>query len=134
MVDHPNYQMDVLAGARMLNLGTDLKWNLPAISAMPPLLDASGKSDVSDTLWDGIVGLRGRAEFGDDNKWFMPYYFDIGTGDSDLTWQAMAGVGYSFGWGDVLGVWRYMDYEMSIQGPDPERRLQRPAIGATFHF
>jgi hypothetical protein len=132
VVDHPNYQMDVLAGARMLNLSSDLKWSLNG--DVGGLIDASGKSDVSDTLWDGIVGFRGRAEFGEDKKWFMPYYFDIGTGDSDLTWQAMAGVGYSFGWGDLLGVWRYMDYEMSSKDPIQSADFNGPAFGVTFHF
>jgi hypothetical protein len=93
VVDHPNYQMDVLAGARMLNVSTDLKWSLTGDLGDPPIIDTSGKSDLSDTLWDGVVGLRGRAEFGDDHKWFVPYYFDIGTGDSDLTWQAIGGIG-----------------------------------------
>jgi hypothetical protein len=134
VVDHPNYQMDVLAGARMLNLSTDLKWSLTGDLGDPPIIDDSGKSDVSDTLWDGIVGFRGRAEFGEDKKWFMPYYFDIGTGDSDLTWQAIGGVGYSFGWGDLLGVWRYMDYEMSSKDPIQQADFNGPAIGATFHF
>ena len=134
VVDHPNYQMDVLAGARMLNLSSDLKWSLAGDLGDPPIIDASGRSDVSDTLWDGIVGFRGRAEFGEDKKWFMPYYFDIGTGDSDLTWQAIGGVGYSFGWGDLLGVWRYMDYEMSSKDPIQQADFNGPAIGATFHF
>lgn len=134
VVDHPNYQMDVLAGARMLNLSTDLKWSLTGDLGDPPLISDSGKSDVSDTLWDGVVGVRGRAEFGDDKKWFMPYYFDIGTGDSDLTWQAIGGVGYSFGWGDLLGVWRYLDYDMSSNGAIESADFNGPAFGVTFHF
>ncbi len=134
VVDHPNYQMDVLAGARMLDLSTDLKWNLTGDLGDPPLIDASGKSNASQTNWDGIVGVRGRAEFGDDHKWFVPYYLDIGAGDSDFTWQAIAGVGYSFGWGDVLGVWRYLDYDMSNGAPIQNTDFSGPALGVTFHF
>jgi len=33
--------------------------------------------------------------FGESRKWFVPYYLDVGTGESDLTWQAMGGIGYS---------------------------------------
>ncbi len=134
VVDHPHYQMDVLAGARMLDLSTDLKWSLTGDLGDPPLIDASGKSNVSQTNWDGIVGIRGRAEFGDDHKWFVPYYLDIGTGDSDLTWQAIAGVGYSFGWGDILGVWRYLDYNLSNSAPIQNTDFSGPALGVTFHF
>ena len=134
VVDHPNYQMDVLAGARMLDLGTDLKWSLVGDLGDPPVIDASGKSHVSQTNWDGIVGIRGRAEFGDDHKWFMPYYLDIGTGDSDLTWQAIAGAGYAFDWGDVLAVWRYLDYNLSNSAPIQNTDFSGPAIGVTFRF
>ena len=41
----------------------------------------------------------------------------VGAGDSDYTWQAMAGIGYSFGWGDILGSWRYLDYHMKSGRP-----------------
>ncbi len=134
VVDHPTYQMDVLAGARMLELGTDLKWSLAGDLGDPPLIDASGKSNVSQTNWDGIVGVRGRAEFGDDHKWFVPYYLDIGAGDSDFTWQAIVGAGYSFEWGDVLAVWRYLDYDLSNSAPIQNVDMSGPAIGVTFHF
>lgn len=134
LVDHPHYHMDMVAGARMLDLSADLKWRLTGDLGDPPLIDASGKSDVSQTNWDGIVGVRGRAEFGDDHKWFVPYYLDIGAGDSDVTWQAIAGVGYSFDWGDLLGVWRYLDYDMSNNDPVQNTDFSGPAIGVTFHF
>ena len=54
---------------------------------------------------------------GSSHKWAMPYHFDIGTGDSDLTWQAELGVTYSFGWGDIGAVWRYLDYDLNSDGP-----------------
>jgi hypothetical protein len=64
----------------------------------------------------------------------VPYYLDIGAGDSDFTWQAIAGVGYSFGWGDVLGVWRYLDYDTPNNDPIQNADFNGPAIGVTFHF
>jgi len=134
MVDHENYQLDLVAGARMLDLSTDLKWSLTGDLGDPPLIDASGKSSLSETYWDGIVGVRGRAEFGDDQKWFVPYYLDIGAGDSNMTWQAIAGIGYSFGWGDVLGVWRYLDYDLPNKDPVQNADFNGPALGVTFHF
>jgi len=134
VVDHPDYTMDLVAGARMLNLSTDLKWSLTGNLGDPPIVDASGKSKVSDTLWDGVVGFKGRATFGDDHKWFVPYYLDIGTGDSDLTWLGMLGAGYSFGWGDVVGVWRYLDYNMPSKDAIQNLNFNGPAIGVTVHF
>jgi hypothetical protein len=134
VVDHPDYTMDLVAGARMLNLNTDLKWSLTGNLGDPPVISSSGKSKVSDTLWDGVVGIRGRAAFGAEKKWFVPYYVDIGTGDSDVTWLGMLGAGYSFGWGDVVGVWRYLDYNMPSKDAIQNLNFNGPAIGVTFHF
>jgi hypothetical protein len=36
-----------------------------------------------------------------NEHWYLPYYADIGTGDSDLTWQLFGGIGYMFNWGDI---------------------------------
>jgi hypothetical protein len=133
-VDKPAYKLDLLAGARMFDLSTDLKWNLSGDLGDPPVLARSGKSEVSQTLWDGIVGLRGRAYLGADNKWFIPYYVDIGTGDSDTTWQGMVGAGYTFDWGDVLAVYRYLDYDLPSKDAIESANFAGVALGATFRF
>lgn len=36
---------------------------------------------------------------------------DIGTGNPKFTWQAILGLGYSFGCGDVVVARRHVDYE-----------------------
>ena len=41
--------------------------------------------------------LRGVSELSD--KWWLNYRFDIGAGDSDLTWNAVAQFGYTYDWG-----------------------------------
>ena len=61
----------------------------------------TGSRDASVDQWDGIVGAKGEFRLGDEHKWVVPYYVDVGTGDSDVTWQAELGVGYRFGWGDI---------------------------------
>ena len=94
----------------------------------------TGRSEVSDSLWDGIVGVKGHVTFGAEHSWFAPYYLDIGTGSSDLTLQAMAGVGYAFHWGEVTGAWRYLDYDLESGSPIQSLTLSGPAIGATFRF
>ena len=78
--------MQFLAGARLLDLETTLGYQfIGNISALP--LAASGSSRVTESFWDGIIGVKGRLSFGDDRKWFVPYYLEVGTGQSDLTWQ-----------------------------------------------
>jgi hypothetical protein len=48
-------------------------------------------------LWDGIIGVKGRFLLGGSN-WSIPYYLDVGTGSSSLTWQGMLGVAYTYKW------------------------------------
>jgi hypothetical protein len=134
LLDEPNDSFDVLAGARMLNLKSDLKWHLDGDISSLPLPGRDGRADVSDTLWDGIIGLKGRVAFGTENRWFIPYYADVGTGDSDLTWQAFAGIGYQFDWGSLIAVYRYLDYQMSSKDVIQGLTLDGPAFGVSFRF
>ena len=134
VAEQQGYSFDVLAGARLLDLSQTLKWQLDGDVGSLPLPGRGGRSELSDSLWDGIIGVKGRVTFGAERSWFVPYYFDIGTGSSDLTSQAMAGVGYSFHWGEVTGAWRYLDYELESGSPMQSLTLSGPAIGATFRF
>ena len=134
VVDASDHSFDVLAGARMLSISSDLKWNLQRDIGSLPLPGRNGRADVSDTLWDGIVGIKGRAAFGSDDRWFVPYYADVGTGESDLTWQAYAGVGYRFDWGSLVAVWRYVDYRMPSRDVFQGLTANGPAVGVSFRF
>ena len=67
-----------------------------------------------------------------DGKWFMPYYADIGTGSNQWTWQALLGVGYRFGWGELSLVVRSLSYYFDDDKLD--LRMTGPALGATFNF
>lgn len=125
---------DLLFGARYANIRETLSWSLAGNIGGLPLPVQSGSSLVSLTHWDGIVGIKGRAYFGDGNKWFVPYYADIGTGESKLTWQISAGLGYQFDWGAVIGTWRYLDYEMKSGVPITSMALSGPMLGVAFKF
>ena len=124
---------DLLFGVRMLDLTNDLSWRFSGTGPgnFPPL---TGSKEVSETNWDGIVGLKGRAMIGDDRKWFIPYYADVGTGQSKLTWQINAGVGYQFEWGSLLATWRYLDYEFKSSSKVTDLSFNGPVIGASFKF
>jgi hypothetical protein len=99
-----------------------------------PTPGRSGSSSNSRSYWDGIVGVKGRVMFGADRRWFMPYYVDIGAGDSDLTWQAMTGLGYSWGWGDIVASWRYVDYDLGSNKPLTDLTLNGPALSFVFRW
>ena len=126
--------VDVFAGARMLDIKQTLGWQLGGNVASIPLPGRAGTREAKMQNWDGIVGVKGRLTLGAERKWFVPYYLDVGTGESDLTWQAVAGIGYSFGWGDVVGSWRYLDYKMKSGDPIQSINFNGPALAAVFHW
>jgi hypothetical protein len=130
----PGMTMDLLAGARMLDVRQKLSWSLVGNGESMPVSSRSGSSEASLKNWDAIIGLKGRTAVGESGKLFVPYYADVGTGNSDLTWQAMAGVGYSFGWGDVVAAWRYLDYKMKPGKSIEDLTFSGPTIAAVFHW
>ena len=105
------HESDILLGARMVDMKQTLGYHLNGDISGIPLPERSGRSKVSGTNWDAIVGVTGHFFIGDHSSWFVPYYLDVGTGDSDLTWQAMTGIGYKFGWGALEVTYRYLDYD-----------------------
>ncbi len=84
-------------------------------------------------MWDAVVGVRG--QFNLSKRWFIPYVLDVGTGDSDYTWQALAGVGYEFNKFKLLAVYRYMHWEFDDSFKLLEDlTVKGPAVGAIFTF
>jgi hypothetical protein len=117
---------DLLAGARLLSLETDLH-----LSGGGPAQQEL-KLNESKDLWDGIVGVKGRWVI--DDHWFVPYYADIGTGDTDLTWQFVGGIGYAFDWGDVILDYRYLGYDQGSDKLLDDLAFGGPMLGVGFHF
>ncbi|HTP45912.1 MAG TPA: hypothetical protein VMQ50_03190 [Casimicrobiaceae bacterium] len=121
----PGSSFDVFAGAQMLRLDATLNYGFSEDFGPFVGPNREGSRGSSGNTWDGIVGVKGRAAFGDDRKWFIPYYADVGTGQSQLTWQASAGIGYVFSWGEVVATWRYLDWKepgdkvpkLTVNGP-----------------
>jgi hypothetical protein len=128
----PDYTLDALGGFRYLDLAQTLGWTLS--TTIPQLPGRTGSADADITNWDAVVGIKGRAMLGADRKWFIPYYLDIGTGQSKFTWQVNAGVGYNFDWGAVIATWRYLDYEFKSGHPIESMNFNGPTIGVAFRW
>ena len=126
------HEADLLLGARLLDMEQTLKWNFSGNIGDLPLPGRSGKSKVSVADWDAVIGITGHSFIGDEGRWAIPYYFDIGTGDSDLTWQAMAGIGYQFDWGALVLTYRYLDYDSGSGSPITDLTISGPMLGASF--
>ena len=85
-------------------------------------------------MWDGIVGLKGTYTFGDNRQWVVPLYVDVGTGQSDLTWQGAIGLGYNFSWGGLLAMWRYLDYNFKSGSAVQDMNFNGPMAGVQFRW
>lgn len=127
-------EVDLVAGARLLDLSQRIRFELEGNVAGIPAIDREGTRRAQLENWDGIVGIRGRFALGDSGQWYVPFHFDIGAGNSDLTWQAAGGIGYRFGWGDVIAVYRYLDYDFKSGGDIKSLATSGPAIGAVFRW
>lgn len=97
------------------------------------MLEKQGGIKSDKDLWDGIVGLRGNFDLGNSN-WSVLYSLDVGTGSSELTWNAMAGLSRSFGWGDLILVYRHLQYDQKDEELLQDFSFSGPAFGATFRF
>ncbi|HME21247.1 MAG TPA: hypothetical protein VKI44_07825, partial [Acetobacteraceae bacterium] len=87
----------------------------------------------SGNLWNGIGGFRGRIRLGNTGL-FIPYYFDIGAGGSNLTWQIASGLGYQTGWAGVSVTYRYLSFEQSSSAVVQHLSLGGPMITVNFTF
>ena len=136
LVHDSKVSLDVFGGARYLYLKTETDWQLTATVNGPgpgQVFPASGSVTESGHVWDGIVGVKGRAKLGGGN-WFVPYYLDVGTGQSKSTWAAQTGVGYAFKWGDLVLGYRYMAWEQDSDKTIRDLKLYGFGLGGIFHF
>jgi hypothetical protein len=120
--------VDLLAGVRYLELKAALDVQL---STGGQGLGARSRSALG-TAWDGVVGVKGRVRL--DDRWYLPYYADVGAGESDLTWQLFAGVGYSFDWGEASLVYRHMHWDLGSNEPLDDISFSGPAAAVTWRF
>lgn len=119
LVDIERISLDILGGTRYFNLAADLKVN-----------GVSGGS--SGSKWDGIIGIRGKVNL--TETWYLPYYLDIGTGGSRITWQGFGGVGYRFKWFDIVAAYRYLSWSFDDNKAFDNLHFNGPFVGIKFSF
>lgn len=127
VVDEPKLGIDLLVGARILGL-----WIDGNLKGQGPFGRSRGFSD-SATIVDGLVGVRAGVELGDGFS--LIGYADIGAGNSDLTWQMLGAVEYSFS-NSVSGAigYRYLGYDFGGHAPLDDLALYGPILGVTIRF
>jgi hypothetical protein len=125
LLDSEQSRVEIFGGARYLWLKTSAGIDKNG----DPLFN---KSDSSG-YWDAVVGLRGKFDL--NEKWFIPAYIDVGTGDTKSTWQGFAGLGYQFqSFKAVLG-YRYLKYKFDNDNPVLGKMIVKgPIAGVVFNF
>ena len=128
---------DLIAGFRYLGVNATTNFNL-ALSLTGPRGNGAtfggiGSVSGSANIWNGIGGFRGRVRIGDTGL-FVPYYFDIGAGGSNLTWQIASGLGYQTGWAGVSLTYRYLSFQQSSSAVVQHLWIRGPMIMANFTF
>lgn len=143
-VDMQVWLLDFTAGYEILQTG---KTRLEALAGVQWLYEDLGfKFDVAAlgvstqgtfTAWDGYGGLQGETVLSD--KWYLTYQVQLGTGDSNRIWNAIAGANRKFESMTLFMGWRYVDFEMDTSGDDGGQLIDGqyatgPMIGFKWTF
>ncbi len=123
VVDTPSTKIAGFGGFRYLWLDTELDFSLGNFSA-----SANDQGQVIDA----IAGLRGETKFAD--RWSVAYYGDIGTGQSDVTWQLFGAIGYEIKNIDLFAGYRYIGWRFDDVAGLDALDTYGPVLGARFKF
>ncbi len=131
-VSTPYLYLDMLAGARFLNLNSKVALSA-SVTNTPYTDDRTLYSTVSAT--DAIGGVKGRVRISESN-FYVPFYVDAGGGSSvaKFTTQQILGVGYAFNYVDISLVYSNLYYSMSKDQVSSYLNMSGPALAATFRF
>lgn len=131
ILDTDRIEMNVLAGARYLYLKTKVdlvRQGLLETRRFSP----SGSGHV----WDGIVGARGNVKLSE--RWHLPFHFDVGTGDTDLSWQAFGGIEYSFSRLSLAAGYRHLEWDFDDDDTGgnlfDDLNISGPVLGLRYNF
>ena len=126
----PDSPWQLLAGFRQYELDVTVE-GLPS----PPA--SASKVNVEETIEDFFIGGRFVQRINDN--WSFTGRADIGSGDSDLVWNALAAFDYRFS--DLISGfvgWRILEYEVdSGSGPDTfkyDMNHSGPLLALAFHW
>ena len=132
LLNNSDATVDGLVGVRWIGLTATLDLSGGGLKAS----DSKSMNTV-----DPIAGFKGRYRIA-NSTWYIPFYADIGAGGgtTNMTWQAMAGVGKTIEkLIDVSLVYRGLYYDMDSSKTNGQGLLQKttfqgPQLSATFRF
>jgi hypothetical protein len=127
LYDTDRLQLSALAGARYLSIDGDINRTVAS-----PLGRIAGELGGTKRWWDGVVGVSGQYNL--TKRWYVPFLVDVGTGDSRLTWQAVAAVGYRFDSVDAILGYRYLSWDFKGGASLQNLFVTGPYMGLRFSF
>jgi len=122
LVDTGNGILDIVGGIRYVDLDVDVNTDI----------FINRNLSASKDFTDFFVGVRGYKNI--NANWYIPYEADIGTGDTELSWQLFAGIGYRYDWGDVKLGYRYLDFDMEDDAIVQDLTLSGALLGISIKF
>jgi hypothetical protein len=127
LVDTGAGYADIVFGARYLDVDAKLKVNA---NVEPPRPGLSFAAD--ENFWDAVAGFRGG--IGLPGDFYVPYYVDIGAGQSDLTWQAIVGVGWKPKWGEITLAYRHIEWDFDEGSALTDINFSGPGVSFRYNF
>jgi hypothetical protein len=121
-------QLSALAGARYLSIEGDVNRVVTSSS----LGRVAGEVDGTKRWWDGVVGVSGQYNL--TKRWYVPFLADLGTGDSRLTWQAVAALGYHFDSVDAVFGYRHLAWDFKGGAALEDLFVTGPYVGVKYSF
>lgn len=121
--------VDALLGVRAIDLTATVNVNIDGTSLQR---SASNKTSTVDP----IIGAKGRYRIA-DSSWYIPFYGDIGGGGgkTNVTWQAMTGIGKTFNnLIDASLTYRALYFDMKDGGLLAKATMFGPQVAVTFKF
>ena len=127
LIQEENFTLDALVGARYLWMRGQLE-----VTTLGPRGLHYWKVSDSGDVWDGIVGLKGKMNL--TKNWYIPFYLDIGAGETDLTWQAAGGFAYKIKNLDVHVGYRHLGWNFDSNDVFDDLNISGPYAGLKIRF
>jgi len=129
LYNRENTTADFIFGARYMEVSNDLVLDFDlGFQDLNYRLPISASED----LLDAFIGFKGTIGLSD--RWLISYYGDVGTGDSDFSWQAEVGIAYRAShWADIALVYRHLEWDIGGKVLD-DISIRGPALGVVFRF
>jgi hypothetical protein len=129
VADTKDAYVDALLGVRAIDLTASVNVNIEGTS------DQRSVSNKTSTV-DPIIGAKGRYRIA-GSSWYIPFYGDIGGGGgkTNVTWQAMTGIGKTFNnLIDASLTYRALYFDMKDGGVLAKSTMFGPQVAVTFKF